>query len=479
MAVGGADTRLLVIDVGTSGVRAVVTDGAARILHAEHRELPPSTPAPGLVEFDPSATAGAALGLARRAIAATGRVGAVGITNQRSSTVAWDRATGEPVGPGLGWQDQRTLPACERLFAEGLLIAPNLTATKAAWLLEQADPSGRRDLCVGTIDTWIAWTLSQGALHVTDPGNAGATGLATPEGVEWSDDRLRRTGVPRRALPEIVDSSGVLGPATALEGAPPIAGIAGDQQASLLGQGCVRPGMAKITFGSGGMLDLCVGPERPAFDVIGSGGSASIIAWRRQGAPTWALEGILLAAGTHIEWLREIGVIGDSSEAHGIASSCASSDGVVFVPALLGLGTPYWDFRARGALLGVGRSTGRAQIVRAVLEGIAQRAADLVEAAEADGGLAIGALRIDGGMSANPTFVQAVADATGRPIEVSPVLEATSLGAAFLAGLAIGVWSDWDEVAATWAPRERIEPLRAFDRARWKDACERAKSLPG
>jgi len=466
-----------VIDVGTSGVRAAIVDGAARILHAERRELLPSTPAPGLVEFDPAALADAALALARGAIAAAGRVDAVGVTNQRSSTVAWDRATGEPVGPGLGWQDQRTLPMCERLFTEGLLIAPNLSATKAAWLLEQADASGRRDLCVGTIDTWIAWHLSQGALHVTDPGNAAATGLAVPAGDGWSDERLEATGVPRRTLPAIVDSSGVLGPATALDGAPPIAGIAGDQQASLAGQACVRAGQAKITFGTGGMLDLCLGASKPAFDVIGSGGSAAIVAWRRQGVTTWALEGILLAAGTHIEWLRELGFIADSSEAHGVAAKCASSDGVVFVPALLGLGTPYWDFRARAALFGVSRGTGRPQIVRAVLEGIAQRAADLVEAAETDSGLAIATLRIDGGMSANPTFVQAVADATGRPIEVSPLLEATSLGAAFFAGLAIGMWNDWEEVAATWSPRARVEPLRSFDRARWKDACQRARSL--
>lgn len=477
MAVAAAGAKVLVIDVGTSGVRAVVVDDAARILHAEHRELLPSTPAPGLVEFDPTAMADTALALARGAVAAAGRVDAVGVTNQRSSTVAWDRATGEAVGPGLGWQDQRTLQQCERIFSKGFLIAPNLTATKAAWLLERADPGGMRDLCIGTIDSWIAWHLSKGSLHVTDPGNAGATGLSSPTGDGWSNDRLELTGVPRRTLPDIVDSSSIVGPATALDGAPPIAGIAGDQQASLLGQGCVRAGLAKITFGSGGMLDLCLGSEKPAFGAIGSGGSVAIVAWRRQGATTWALEGIMLGAGTNIEWLRELGVIASCAESHDVASECASSDGVIFVPALLGLGTPYWNFRARAALFGVSRGTGRPQIVRAVLEGIAQRAADLVEAAEADSGLEIATLRIDGGMSANPSFVQAVADATGRPIEVSPVLEATSLGAAFLAGLAIGIWAGWDEVAAMWSPRERVEPLQSFDRAHWKDACQRAAGL--
>lgn len=470
--------NILVVDVGTSGVRAAIVGEDARIRHAEYREVLPRSPKAGLVEFDAVALAQAALDVARVAVAAAGRVDAVGIANQRSSTVAWDRRTGEPLGPGLGWQDLRTVDACKRLHAAGLHVSPNSMATKAAWLLEHAGVKGARDACVGTVDSWIAWTLSEGALHVADASNASSSGLASASGDEWNAELLRAVHVPQRALPAIVDSSGVVGAATALPGAPPIAGIAGDQQASLAGQGCVTPGMAKITFGTGGMLDLCLDEKRPGFGVIGPNGCVPAVAWRRRGVTTWMLEGLILAAGSCIEWLRDgLGVLADTASAHAIASACASSEGVVFVPALVGLGTPYWDYGARGALVGLSRGTKRAHIVRAVLEGVAQRAADLVEAAERDAGLEIETLRIDGGMTANPTFVQAVADATGRRVDVSSEREATALGAAFLAGLAIGVWRDWQEVARSWSPARRVEPIGSFDRARWKEACRRAARL--
>ncbi|HEX6418469.1 MAG TPA: FGGY-family carbohydrate kinase, partial [Acidimicrobiales bacterium] len=263
--------------------------------------------------------------------------------------------------------------------------------------------------------------------------------------------------------------------ASALAGAPPIAALAGDQQASLVGQGCVRPGLAKVTFGTGGMLDVCVGPDRPAFARQGGHGTFPIVAWRRHGATTWGVEAIMLAAGANVEWLRDdLGIIDTVERSHEVAAACETTDGVVYVPALLGLGTPRWDYGARGTLLGITRGTGRPQLVRAVLEGVAQRAADLVEATEADTGLAIPRLRVDGGMSDNPTFVQAVADATQRPVEVSPEREATTLGAGFLAGLAAGTWSGWDELAATWRPRAVVEPARELDRDRWREAVERS-----
>jgi glycerol kinase len=479
VAVTRTGTKVLVIDVGTSGLRAVVVDGDARILHQQHRALPPATPGPGIAEFDPVATSDTAIALGRSVLAAAGGVDAVAVTNQRSSTVLWDRRTGRPLGPGLGWQDQRTLPRCEQLLAKGLLIPPNLTATKAAWLLEHANAAAP-DVCVGTIDSWIVWQISGGVLHVTDPSNACATGLTRRDGSEWDAARLEATGVPRATLPAIVDSSGVMGHATVFDGAPPIAGIAGDQQASLIGQGCVRRGLTKITFGSGAMLNLCLGTEEPSFDLLGKGGSGAIVAWRKQGSTAWALEGDVLSAGTSVEWLRDgLGLIADYADADVDAAECASSERVLFVPALVGLGTPQWNFRARGAFLGLSPRTTRPQLVRAVLEGIAQRAADLVEAAEADGGVKIAMLRIDGGMSTNRSFVQAVADATGCAIEVSPVTEATSLGAAFLAGLAIGALADWEDVAATWRPRARVEPRRSFDRARWKEACQLVSNLRG
>jgi glycerol kinase len=267
----------------------------------------------------------------------------------------------------------------------------------------------------------------------------------------------------------------VLGPADALDGAPPIAALVGDQQASLAGQGAVHPGLAKITFGTGGMLDVCVGPDRPLNARQGGHGTFPIVAWRRGGTTTWGVEAVMLAAGTNVEWLRDdLGVIDTAEQSHEVAAACETSEGVVYVPALLGLGTPRWDYGARGTLLGITRGTGRPQLVRAVLEGVAHRGADLLEATEADTGLAIPRLRIDGGMSANPTFVQAVADATQRPVEVSPEREATTLGAGFLAGLAVGTWPDWDELAATWRPTAVVEPSRDLDRDRWRQAVERA-----
>lgn len=466
---------ILVVDVGTSSVRAAVVHPDATTAHDHQLAVLPDSPAPGLVEFDPAAMAAAALEVARAALAVSGPVEGVGIANQRASAVVWDRATGEPVGPGLGWQDLRTVGECLLLREQGFRVAPNATATKAQHLLDLADPERTRDLCVGTVDSWIAWTLTGGRAHVTDPSNAAVTGLRTADGRSWHEPLLAALRIPEAALPRVVDSSGHAAEATELDGAPPILGIAGDQQASLVGQGCVRPGLAKITFGTGGMLDLCVGPDRPLFESRGGGGTFPIIAWSRAGDLTWGVEGVMLSAGTNVEWLRDdLGLIASAAESHDVASRCDDTGGVAYVPALLGLGTPMWDYGARGALLGVTRGSGRAEVVRAVLEGIAHRGTDLVDAAEVDAATSIPTLRIDGGMSANPTFVQALADASGRPVEVSPVSEATTLGAAFLAGLATGTWAGLDDVAATWHPSRVVEPARSLDRERWASACRRA-----
>jgi len=466
---------ILVIDVGTSGVRAAVVRPDATVT-AEHRvEVLPSTPAPGLVEFDATVMAEAALAVARRSLAEAGPVAGVGIANQRASTVVWDRATGTPVAPGLGWQDLRTVGDCLVLQAEGVRFAPNQSATKAAHLLDLADPERERDLCIGTVDTWILWHLTEGRVHATDASNAAVTGLLTTDAAAWDPAVLDRLRIPAAALPVVVDSSGAVGEATALPGAPVVCGLAGDQQASLIGQGCVAPGPAKITFGTGGMLDLVVGP-RPQFPGRGPAGTFPIVAWRRGDELVWGLEGIMLSAGTNVEWLRDdLGVIPSVAASHEVAAACRDTDGVVYVPALLGLGTPHWDYGARGTLLGITRGTGRGQVVRAVLEGVAQRGADLVDAAEADAATSIPALRVDGGMSDNPTFVQALANATQRPVEVSPVVEATTLGAAFLAGLSIGEWSGWSDVADAWSPRQVVQPGVALDRDRWAEAVERAR----
>ncbi|MHB8465107.1 MAG: FGGY family carbohydrate kinase [Acidimicrobiales bacterium] len=467
---------VLVVDVGTSGVRAAIVRPDAEVTHVHHRPVLPSSPEPGLVEFDPVEMAAAAIDVTRTALAEGGPVDAVGIANQRSSTIVWDKRTGRPIGPGIGWQDLRTVGTCLVLQGSGLRVAPNASATKVAYLLSLTPRDNWEHLLFGTVDTWIAWTLSEGALHLTDATNAGVTGLRAMDGSGWDARVLEALDVPASLLPSVVDSTGVVGAATALPGAPSIAGIAGDQQASLIGQGCVRPGMAKITFGTGGMLDACVGADRPAFGHRGAGGCFPIVAWQQAGRRMWGVEAIMLAAGTNVEWLRDdLGIIADAAESDAVAARCADTGDVWYVPAILGLGTPYWDFGARGTLLGITRGTGRAELVRAVLEGVAHRAADLVEAAETDAATRFETLRIDGGMSANHTFVQAVADATARPVEVAPVTEATTLGAAFLAGLAVGTWSDLEDVAAAYRPARIVTPARPADRARWREAVDRAR----
>jgi glycerol kinase len=473
-----ADSRVLVVDVGTSSIRAVVFDTDGNQIATTEQELLPESPSDGLVQFDAAAMADISLGLATTALQYGGPVEGLAISNQRGSTVVWDRATGEPVGPGIGWQDLRTVGACLALRAEGLKVGPNQSATKVQWLLDQLPDRARaRELCFGTVETWIAWNLSDGDVHVTDASNAAVTGLQVPnQPSEWDTRILDLLGIPAEMLPEIVDSCGVVGNASALGGAPPIAALLGDQQASLVGQGCVQPGDAKITFGTGGMLDLVLGDAGPGFDARGKAGTFPIVAWRRDGRVTWGIEAIMLAAGTNVQWLRDdLGLIPSSDASDEIAAQCADTGGVVFVPAPLGLGTPVWDYGARGALFGITRGTGRAEIVRAVLEGIAQRGADLVDAAEADAGIAIPTVRIDGGMTDNATFVQALADATQRPVEVSPVREATARGAALMAALALGHYDSVADLASMWTPKARIEPAGTLDRARWLDAIDRAK----
>jgi glycerol kinase len=469
---------ILVLDIGTTTMRAALVDERLDVVAIEARAMPPATPFPGLVEFDAAAMAAAALEAATDVLARGEAPVAVGITNQRASTIVWDRSTGEPIGPGIGWQDLRTVFDCIAAKENhGISLAPNQSITKLAWLLANVPGTAGRDLCFGTVDSWLAWQLSGGDVHVTDHTNAAVTGLSGDAPSGWDERMAAAFEIPLAMLPRIVDSSGVIATATRLPGEPPIAALVGDQQASLVGQGCVRGGQAKVTFGSGGMLDLCTGGVAPAAHRRAAHGTYPIVAWSRRGELTWGTEAIMLSAGTNVQWLvDDLGLIDSPAASHDAAASVPHTDGVVYVPALLGLGTPRWDFGARGTLLGVTRGTTAAHVVRAVLDGIAQRAVDLVEAAEADAELDIGALRVDGGMSANPTFVQALADLARRPVEVSPFADATTLGAAFLAGLAVGTWGDVDDAAALWRPRIVAEPGtdRSGDRARWADAIERA-----
>ncbi|MGH9179228.1 MAG: FGGY family carbohydrate kinase, partial [Acidimicrobiales bacterium] len=296
---------VLVVDAGTTSVRAAVVRPDGTVTEEHRRALAVSSPNPGFVEFDPRALAAAALEVAELASQHCGDVAAVGIAAQRASTVVWDRASGEPVGPGIGWQDLRTVPMCLALRDQGVRLAPNASATKLALLLDMADPGRDRDLCFGTVDSWLAWALSSGALHVTDATNAGVTGLMSLDGSGWDERVLDALRIPEAVLPRIVDTSGILGPALALSCMPPLAALAGDQQASLVGQGCTRPGLAKATFGTGGMLDVCVGADRPAFAVRGEAGCFPVIAWRRGGVDAWGVEAVMLTAGAAVDWLRQ------------------------------------------------------------------------------------------------------------------------------------------------------------------------------
>jgi glycerol kinase len=466
---------ILVIDVGTTTLRATVFDEIGVVLAAQATRTPLERPATGLAEFDPAATAACVLELSRDVLAEVGAVTSVGITGQRASTVLFDARTGKAIGPGIGWQDQRTVGQCVGLRARGIRLAPNQSATKLSYLLEHYAKDESADYRFATLDTWIAWNLSEGLLHVTDATNAAVTGLVTNDATGWDHERCGELGIDVRMLPRIVDSSGVLGEASALPGSPPIAALIGDQQASLVGQGCIAQGTAKVTFGSGGMLDCCIGTGRPAFETRGPAGTFPVVARQLAGERTWGIEAILLAAGTCVDWLRSgLGIIDTVEESDSLAASVRDSGGVQFVPAFGGLGTPVWDFGARGVLVGLDASTGKAEIARAVLEGIANAGADLLEAVELDSGLSIDELKVDGGMAANDTFVQLLANATRRPIAKSSLLDATSRGAAFLAGVADGTWASLEAAVALVKPLAVIEPTRRTDRERWHDARSRA-----
>ncbi|MCO8126823.1 FGGY-family carbohydrate kinase [Acidimicrobiia bacterium EGI L10123] len=461
---------ILVVDAGTSGVRSVALEADGTVAAEVLVEVLPGSPAAGLVEIDATATARAALATATSVLDRVGSVDAVGITNQRASTIAWDARSGDPVGPGIGWQDLRTVGRCLALQPEGIRIAPNASATKAEWLVQHSDIPAEH-LRIGTVDTWLAWVLSGGSAHITDASNALVTGLYDAATGDWSEELLDLLGIPRSALATVTDSSGALAEATALPGAPPITALVGDQQASLLGQGCIHPGDTKLTLGTGGMLDICLGPEAGPTP---RHGTFPMIGWRLDGVDTWAREAVMLSAGTCVEWLRDgLGIIDEVAESEVLASSVPDAGDVVFVPALSGLGTPIWDHGARGLLVGITRGTTRAHLARAVLEGVALRAADLVDAAEADTGLRADVLRVDGGMSANHVVLQALADATRQPVERSGHREATAIGAGFLAGIAAGTWSDLAAATETRAPAARIEPDGELDRERFADACRR------
>ncbi len=466
--------NICVIDVGTSSIRSAVTDGQHLIYFAQ-QATPPRISEPGLVEFDPTEMAGVILRTANEVIAEVGGVEAVAITNQRGSVVVWDRTTSEPVGPGLSWQDLRTVGECLGYKGNGLEFSPSEAATKLVHMLDQHDPQRCRNLCFGTVDSWAVWCLSQGAHHVSDASNASISGMLTADASGWSEEITSQLGVPLACLPKIVDSTAVIGPATALAGSPPIVGIIGDQQSSLVGQRCVLEGTAKLTFGTGGFLNVCGADARPFAEKRSKRGTFPVVAWQHNEEVRWCTEAMMITAGANINWLvHNMGLLRDAQDAAQVAASVTDSGGVFYVPALYGLGTPYWDFGARAGLFGLTGDTTAAHIVRAVLEGVAHRAADMLDAAEQDSGYRIENIRVDGGMSQNPVFNQILADTLGRTVELCSVPEGTTLGAAVLAQMGLGRWSSWQEVDAEWSPREIVKPQNTVDRERWHDAVQRA-----
>ena len=473
--------RALAIDVGSTTIRTALVDQQGLVSHVQQGRLTLRTPQPGEVELDAEEIARLALQLAARTLHEGGGCDVVGITNQRATTIVFDPTTGKAVGPAISWQDLRTVIDCLVLQGHGLRLAPNQSATKIKWLVDQSGKKSK-ELRFATIETWIAWHLTKGTTYVTDTSNAAVTGLVNATLSGWDEGILTLLGLDEAMLPAIVDTMGHFGEASALEGAPPIVALVGDQSASLFGQSCVENGV-KITFGTGAMLDMVLGSNAPTTLTRFSSGCYPIVARSSDGVTTWGIEGIILSAGSCVEWLQELGLLSDVSESGELATSVASSDGVSFVPAFSGLGTPKWDFGARGAFFGLTRGSTSAHLVRAVLEGIAQRGADLLDAAEEQVGHNVTELRIDGGMSANHFFVQRLADFSGHTVTVSSEREATTRGAGLMALVSAGHLS-LSDVEQLWTPAFVATPSLSEDermasRAAWRSSVQRAeKTIP-
>ncbi len=452
---------VLALDQGTTGSTALVIAADGTVLGRGYREFAQHFPEPGRVEHDAMDLVSSTLDAAREALARAGVVPAcIGITNQRETLVVWERATGRPVHRAIVWQDRRTAERCAALAGEadriaartGLVVDPYFTATKLEWLLRRDDALARRaaagELCAGTVDSWLVWQLTDGAVHATDPTNASRTMLYDIDARGWSDELCALFGVPRAMLAEVRPSRGDFGVAAArhLGHALPITGVAGDQQAALFGQGCVAPGQAKNTYGTGAFLLMNTGAQRP----VGGDGLLTTVACDARGDACYALEAAIFIAGAAVQWLRDgLGLLGSAAETEAMAASLASNDGVYFVPALTGLGAPHWEPAARGTITGLTRGTTRAHLARAALEAMAYQTADVMAAMARAGGVTLPALRVDGGATANPWLLQFQADVLGVPVERPAMAETTALGAAGLAGLAAGVWRSADDFVAS------------------------------
>jgi glycerol kinase len=486
---------VLALDQGTTSSRALVFDHGGAVRGMAQREFRQIYPEPGWVEHDPAeiwATQSGAMHEALAKAGITGRdIAAIGITNQRETTVLWERATGRPLANAIVWQDRRTAPDCDALRAAGheaalaaktgLVLDAYFSGTKLKWLLDHVPRArvraARGELAFGTIDTWLVWKLTNGALHVTDASNASRTLLYDIHTGAWDDELLALFDIPREVLPRVVSSSEVIALAALGGASVPIAGIAGDQQAALFGQACDRPGLAKNTYGTGCFLLLNTGARA----VPSRSRLLTTVAWDLGGTLSYALEGSVFIGGAAVQWLRDgLKLIRTAADVEALAASEADNGGVYMVPAFAGLGAPHWDAYARGAVLGLTRGSTGGHLARAVLESIAFQSADVVHAMEKDAGFTLTELRVDGGAAANALLMQFQADLLGVPVVRPEVLETTALGAAYLAGLAVGHWKDAAEIRANWKVARRYEPAMSRDRAAhlragWEKAVSRAK----
>ncbi|MFO7245393.1 MAG: glycerol kinase GlpK [Thermaerobacter sp.] len=489
---------VLALDQGTTSSRAILFDHGGRVVAVKNQEFRQIYPRPGWVEHDPYDIWHSQLQVAREVMqmagVGPGDIAAIGITNQRETTLVWDRATGDPLHNAIVWQDRRTADLCgrikdqgqEALFREktGLVVDPYFSGTKIAWLLDNVPGlrarAERGEVAFGTVDTWLIWKLTGGRVHATDYSNASRTLIFNIHTCDWDDELLGILGIPRAMLPEARPSSGVYGetdPAV-LDGAIPIAGVAGDQQAALFGQACFSPGMAKNTYGTGCFMLMNTGRRA----VPSQKGLLTTIAWGVDGTVEYALEGSIFIAGAVVQWLRdELKIIQHAAETEPLARSVSDTGGVYLVPAFVGLGAPYWDPYARGTIVGITRGTGRAHLARAALESIAYQTRDVLDAMQADSGIRLEALRVDGGAVVNDFLMQFQADVLGVPVDRPVVNETTALGAAYLAGLAVGFWESREQIQQLWQRDRRFEPqmdeaTRQALYGGWQRAVERSRS---
>ena len=487
---------VIAIDAGTTGVRSrAIYPGATpgQGVVAAYREFTQHFPQPGWVEHDPVEIWEAALATLTEVISQVGEgnVAAIGITNQRETVLAWNRTTGAPYGTAIVWQDRRTAARCDELVAAGalpqvraitgLVLDPYFSGSKVEWLLRNRAIPVDADLAIGTIDSWLVWNLTGGEVHATDPSNASRTMLFDIRTLSWSDEMCAMFQVPQHALPTVLPSSGRFGVTSSRCGAPggiPISGVAGDQQAALFGQACVHPGMAKNTYGTGSFVLLNVGPTCPA----PADGMLTTVAWTlADGTVAYAVEGAIFVTGAAVQWLRDgLGIIGSAGDVGPLAQSVDDNGGVYLVPAFAGLGSPWWDPYARGTIVGITRGTTRAHIARAVIEAMAYQTRDAVTAMTAAAGVEVNDLRVDGGASAMDAMLQMQADQLGVPVRRPADQETTALGAAYLAGLAEGVWPSLAAIGAEWAVEATFEPnpdrlMADLGHSTWLRAVERSR----